>query len=72
MDLLPEDVRANICPICHSKFKTIRGMIYPHEHSADSYQCVAAWHLLDDVEAEKPDLTIADKIWLRDQYIGFN
>jgi len=70
MDLLPENVRSEVCPVCHSKFKNIRGIIYPHEHQADSYSCVAAWHLLDATEANELKLTVEDKIWLRDQYIG--
>lgn len=47
-------------------------MIYPHEHQADSYQCVAAWHLQSADEANTLVLTVEDRIWLRDQNIGFD
>lgn len=46
-------------------------MIYPHEHQADSYQCIAAWHLQSADEADKLVLTVEDRILLRGLKIGF-
>jgi len=55
-----------ICPTCQSKYRTIRGMVYPNGSLAAGHQCSDDWHSLPT----RWELTGDDKQFLKDFHIS--
>ena len=56
----------DVCPACLSKFKKIRGFVYPSGQPA--YRCTHSWH--GQYMYDELDLTVEDEKLLKGMLIG--
>lgn len=60
------------CPQCYSKYRNIRGMVWPEGEYANSRPCEHPWHKGENYDPNVLDLTEDDKKMLREHHISPN
>lgn len=58
------------CPFCYSKFRDIRGMVYPPNGDYHGTLCTHAWHLGPNYNPNVLKLTPEDRQFLKETFIS--